>query len=87
MHKNNLDHIWSLFLCTTYDWLCDIFCALAFNDFREAGFVNAIEDGTPTNISPSNLDGSETYDNIWVKQSGRADRQEYTGRSGEYIYL
>ena len=54
----------------------------SFNDFREAKFVNAIEDGTPTNISPSNLNGSETYDNIWIKQSGRADRQEYTGRSG-----
>jgi hypothetical protein len=55
---------------------------LAFDDFREAGFVNAIEDGTHTNISPTRLDGSMTYDNIWIKQSGRADRQEYTGRSG-----
>ena len=55
---------------------------LAFDDFREAGFVNAIKDGIPTNISPTRLEGSMTYDNIWIKQSGREDRQEYTGRSG-----
>lgn len=55
---------------------------LAFDDFREAGFVNAIEDGVPTNISPTNLEGSMTYDNIWIKQSGKPDHQEYTGRSG-----
>ena len=36
----------------------------------------------PTNISPTHLEGSMTYDNIWITQSGRADRQEYTGRSG-----
>ncbi|XP_028400937.1 endonuclease/exonuclease/phosphatase family domain-containing protein 1-like [Dendronephthya gigantea] len=54
----------------------------SFDDFRDAKFVNAIQDGTHTNISPTNLEGSMTYDNIWIKQSGRADRQEYTGRSG-----
>ena len=59
-----------------------MFFMSAFNDFREAGFLNAIEDGTFTNISSSNLKGSQTYDNIWIKQSGKADRQEYTGRSG-----
>ena len=65
----------------------DYLSFLAFDDFREAGFVNAIEDGVPTNISPTNLEGSMTYDNIWIKQSGKPDKQEYTGRSGLCVLL
>ena len=44
--------------------------------------MNAIADGTHTNISAYHLEGSKTYDNVWIKQSGKPDKQEYTGRSG-----
>ena len=58
---------------------------LAFDEFRQKGYVNVIEDVTPTNISKRHLEGSKTYDNIWILQ-GTPDKQEYTGRSGTIVY-